>query len=166
MSRAGNGTAASGPTFVDEYLAALLTQASHLISHEFHETVRAQGFTVLQWRVLATLADGQTMSVGEVAERTVTTQPTVSRVVDELRDLGMITRMPHPGDRRISQLKLTPAGRKIAARLVMMAREHEDAVLAAVGDPVGRTLKRALQQLIELRRRRDDGPDAGRAGSR
>jgi DNA-binding MarR family transcriptional regulator len=157
---------APAPHFIDEYLAALLTQASHLISHEFHETVRAQGYTVLQWRVLATLADGQTMSVGAVSERTVVTQPTVSRVVDELQAMGLIRREPDPADRRISRLRLTPAGLKVAARLVAMAREHESAVLAAVGAPAAKTLKKALRQLIDVRRPPDNAAPVGRADSR
>ena len=39
--------------FVDHYLAALLAQASHLISSEFHAVVRANGLSVSEWRVLA-----------------------------------------------------------------------------------------------------------------
>ena len=42
--------------FVDHYLAALLAQASHLISSEFHTVVRANGLSVSEWRVLASLA--------------------------------------------------------------------------------------------------------------
>ena len=35
---------AQAPRFVDDYLPALLAQASQLISSEFHEVVRRQGF--------------------------------------------------------------------------------------------------------------------------
>ena len=45
--------------FVDDYLAALLAQASQLISTEFHHVVRKHGFSVSEWRVMASLADGQ-----------------------------------------------------------------------------------------------------------
>ena len=55
--------------FIDGYLAYLLARASHLISAEFHAVVRRSRLPVLQWRVLATLADGQRLSVGEVASQ-------------------------------------------------------------------------------------------------
>ena len=51
------------PAFVDDYLAALLAQASQLISAEFHEVVRAHGISVPEWRVLASLAGGEPISI-------------------------------------------------------------------------------------------------------
>ena len=42
--------------FVDDYLPALLAQASQLISSEFHQVVRSQGLSVSEWRVMASLA--------------------------------------------------------------------------------------------------------------
>ncbi|MEN9626783.1 MAG: hypothetical protein RJA10_9, partial [Pseudomonadota bacterium] len=42
--------------FVDDYLPALLGQASHLIQAEFHRVVKSKGLSVAEWRVLASLA--------------------------------------------------------------------------------------------------------------
>ena len=70
--------------FVDDYLPALLAQASQLISGEFHRVVKAKGFTVSEWRVLATLAGGEPMSVGGVAQISITKQPTVTRLLDRM----------------------------------------------------------------------------------
>src|SRR5689334_4867345 len=53
--------------FVDHYLAALLAQASHLISSEFHAVVRAHGLSVSEWRVLASLAGGEPIPIGQLA---------------------------------------------------------------------------------------------------
>src|SRR6218665_193678 len=41
--------------FVNDYLPALLAQASWLISSEFHGVARAHGFSVSEWRVLPSL---------------------------------------------------------------------------------------------------------------
>ena len=56
-----------GQRFVDGYLAALLARASHLISAEFHAVVKRQGLSVSEWRTLATLSDGNEVSIGELA---------------------------------------------------------------------------------------------------
>lgn len=151
----------ASPTFVSQYLAALLTRASYLISHEFFETVRAEGYTVLQWRVLACLFDTKSMSVGEVAELAVSTQPTISRVVDELEAMGLVVRSSNPTDRRVTQLALTPEGLAVATQLTDKARAHESAVLAAVGGPAARTLKRTLQHFIAIRRFKPDNVKTG-----
>ena len=44
--------------FVDDYLSYLLARASHVVYKEFNREVRAAGLTSLEWRVLATLSDG------------------------------------------------------------------------------------------------------------
>ena len=111
--------------FVDDYLPALLAQASHLISGEFHRVVRAKGFTVSEWRVLATLASGDPISIGRLAEITVTKQPTVTRVLDRMEARGQVQRLPHETDRRVTLVGITPAGARLVSGLIRLAREHE-----------------------------------------
>ena len=62
--------AAEPPRFVDDYLPALLAQASQLISSEFHEVARQHGFSVSEWRVMASLAGGEPISIGQLAQVT------------------------------------------------------------------------------------------------
>lgn len=135
--------------FIDGYLAYLLAQASHLISHEFHAVVRSSGLSVLQWRVLATLADGSTRSVGEVATIALTPQSTLTRVVDRMSELGLVKRVADGLDRRVTRLRITPKGARMSRRLVEMAREHEATVLAPMDAAQAAAFKSALLQLIE-----------------
>ncbi|HEY1609748.1 MAG TPA: MarR family transcriptional regulator, partial [Paraburkholderia sp.] len=65
-------------SFVDSYTPALLAQVSRLISGEFHVIVQAAGFEVSDWRVLSTLSDGKAISIGRLAQVSVTKQPTVT----------------------------------------------------------------------------------------
>lgn len=50
--------------FVDDYLSYLLARASHAVYKEFDREVRAAGLTSLEWRVLATLSDGDGLTIG------------------------------------------------------------------------------------------------------
>ena len=138
--------------FVDDYLPALLTQASHLISGEFHRVANARGLTVSEWRVLATLAGGEQMSIGRLAEITVTKQPTVTRVLDRMEASGLVQRLSHDGDRRVTLVRITPVGARLVATLIALAREHEQRVLAPFGAKRAAELKATLIQLIELHR--------------
>jgi len=140
--------AAGGP-FIDDYLAYLLARASHLISAEFHVVVRRSRLPVLQWRVMAALADGQSTSIGEVAAIVLTPQSTLTRVAERMVKAGMLLRASDAADRRITRLKLSAAGLKLARKLVLQAREHEAAVLSAVSAADAATLKRILRRLIE-----------------
>ena len=135
--------------FIDGYLAYLLARASHLISAEFHVVVRRSRLPVLQWRVLATLADGQRLGVGEVAAIILVPQSTLTRVAERMVQSGLLLRADDAQDRRITRIRLSAKGLKLAGRLVPQARAHEAAVVAALGEADAHTLKRLLRTLIE-----------------
>jgi DNA-binding MarR family transcriptional regulator len=146
MSKAGKT-----PTiFVDDYLPALLAQASHLISGEFHRIVTAKGFTVSDWRVLASLDGAEPMSIGALARLTTMKQPTLTRVLDRLEARGQVRRISHETDRRITLIAITPAGDKLVSGLIDLAKEHEHRVLQPFGIARSNELKKTLRQMIEM----------------
>jgi DNA-binding MarR family transcriptional regulator len=146
MSKAGKT-----PTiFVDDYLPALLAQASHLISGEFHRIVTAKGFTVSDWRVLASLDGADPMSIGALARLTTMKQPTLTRVLDRLEARGQVRRISHETDRRITLIAITPAGDKLVSGLIDLAKEHEHRVLQPFGIARSNELKKTLRQMIEM----------------
>lgn len=141
--------AQGGAPFIDGYLAYLLARASHLISAEFHEVVRRRRLPVLQWRVLATLADGQISSIGEVAAIVLVPQSTLTRVAARMGQAGLLLRADDAQDRRITRIRLSAKGLKLAGQLVAQARAHEAAVVGALGGDDARVLKRILLRLID-----------------
>ena len=136
--------------FVDDYLPALLAQASRLISGEFHLVVTSQGFTVSEWRVLASLAGSEPVNIGQLAQITTMKQPTVTRVLDRMQSRGLVERLRHDGDRRVTLVRITPAGTRLVSKLIPQAREHERRVLEPFGQQHAEDLKATLRKLIEL----------------
>jgi DNA-binding MarR family transcriptional regulator len=147
---AGRG---SDRRFVDDYLPALLAQASQLISSEFHRVARQHGFSVSEWRVMASLAGGKAISIGQLAQVTVTKQPTVTRLLDRMEARGQIERLPHDSDRRITLVRITPQGARAVEHLMELAREHELRVLEPFGLARAEELKNTLRHIIELHAR-------------
>lgn len=146
--------------FVDDYLPALLAQASLLMSRDFHAVVTTHGLTVSDWIVLATLSGGEAISIGALAETTTLKQPTVTRILDRMAAKGQVERVEHPADRRSTLVRITPTGAEVANRLIPLARQHEASALAAYGGPEGEALKAALRGLIRAQRARsEDGAD-------
>lgn len=143
---------AAAEHFVDDYLAALLAQASQLISGEFHRVVRANGFSVSEWRVLATLAGSDPLSIGRLAAISTIKQPTVTRLLDRMEAKGLVERLDKDGDRRITLVAITPAGSRMVSRLIVLARAHEQRVLAPFGLDRAEELKSTLRHIIELHR--------------
>ena len=136
--------------FTDDYLPALLALASELISDEFHKVARAHGFSVSEWRVMASLANGHAISTGDLAHITVTKQPTLTRLLDRMESRGQIERIPHQTDRRITLVRITQAGTRSVDALIRLARDHEHQVLLPFGLERAEALKHTLRQIIRL----------------
>jgi DNA-binding MarR family transcriptional regulator len=139
--------------FVDDYLPALLGQASQLISSEFHRVVSANGFTVSEWRVLASLEGGEPVSIGRLAATSLNKQPTLTRMLDRMEERGQVERVPHEGgDRRITLVRITPLGSQTVAHLIALASRHATHVLEPFGKKRAEELKATLRTIIELHR--------------
>ncbi|QIN67951.1 MarR family protein (plasmid) [Caballeronia sp. SBC1] len=138
--------------FVDSYTPALLAQVSELISGEFHVIVQANGFEVSDWRVLSTLSNSEPISIGRLAQVSVTKQPTVTRLLDRMEAQGYVKRVPHETDRRVTLIRITPRGQKLVLALIEQAKAHEEQVLAPLGKEKAEELKATLRLLIDLHR--------------
>ena len=143
--------------FVDDYLPALLAQASHLISSEFHQVVNDNGFNVSEWRVLATLQDREPLSVGRVAQITLLKPSTVTRILDRMEADGYVQRLAAPNDRRVTPVRITEPGTQMVAKLVELARAHEQRVLEPFGLERAEALKETLRSIIALHEWGDPG---------
>ena len=110
--------------FVENYLPALMAQAHALMAHEFHEIVRGRGFTVSEWRVLASLADRGPVPIGRLAQFVVMKQPTVTRVLVRQEARGEVERIAHKTDRRITLVSITPLGTRLVAEQCGLSYEE------------------------------------------
>ncbi|WP_338804476.1 MarR family winged helix-turn-helix transcriptional regulator [Xenorhabdus griffiniae] len=136
--------------FVDNYLPALLGRAWMLVSSQFHDVVEARGLSVLEWRVLSALTGSGSISTGLLAQKTVSKQPTITRVLQRLELQGYVARFSNGGrDRRITLVCLTEAGQKVVEGLLTEAESHEKSVLEPLGDGKSQLLKAVLQELIK-----------------
>jgi DNA-binding MarR family transcriptional regulator len=132
------------PRFVDGYLGYLLGQANHALYKQFDGHVRAAGLTSIEWRVLATLHDGEPLTVSQLAHEVLSKQPTVTKLVQRMGEQGWLALQSDPADQRRTLVSVTPAGRRLVKPLVAQAREHEDRMLRSLGA----TEKAALRQLL------------------
>lgn len=141
----------SAPGFVDDYLAYLLARASHLISSEFHAVVEAQGLSLMEWRVMASLSGKVALSVGELANIVLAKQPTVTKLVGRMAEAGWVQRTDASHDKRQSLVSLTLVGCHKVKPLLALAQAHEVRVSADFGEADVKQLKRVLLQMIAAR---------------
>ena len=134
--------------FVDSYLPYLLARASFSISSEFHAQVEAAGFTVSEWRILASLSGVKQRTVGELADIVLAKQPTVTKMVLRMADQGLVMRKACTQDKRQAWVSLTPKGKKTVQPILKNAALHEKQILESLGDVQSKALKVILQKLI------------------
>jgi DNA-binding MarR family transcriptional regulator len=135
------------PRFVDNYLGYLLGQANHALYKEFDSHVRAAGLTSIEWRVLATLHDGEPMTVSQLAHDVLSKQPTVTKLVQRMGEQGWLALQDDPADQRRTLVSVTPAGRRLAKPLVEKARDHEARLLRSLGASEKVALLKLLEKL-------------------
>ena len=141
---------AAGQTFVRDYLSYLLAQASYAVYKEFDAQVRAAGLSSIEWRVLATLSDGDGLTIGELAREVLAQQPTLTKLVDRMERAGLVERRGDETDGRRTLVYETAGGRARVAPLLVQAKAHERAALGAFAPQEAEALKRALRDLCEL----------------
>lgn len=134
--------------FIDGYLSYLLARASHTVYREFHAQVQAAGLSSLEWRLLATLSDGDGLTIGDLAREILAQQPTLTKLVQRMEKAGWVRRGADPADARRTLVFQTPQGQATVAALLGQAKAHEDTLLESFSERDVTALKKILRTLI------------------
>jgi DNA-binding MarR family transcriptional regulator len=92
------------------------------------------------------VAAGESLPLGQLAERLACVKSNVTQLVDRLEADGLVTRAPDPNDRRSRLAVLTPAGRKAFDKGNRIQQEAEQQVFGVLS-------KDEAAQLAELMRK-------------
>jgi DNA-binding MarR family transcriptional regulator len=139
--------ATAGRAFVRDYLPYLLGQANHAVHLRFAPRLRAAGLASTEWRVLATLSDGDGLTIGELAAEVLAQQPTLTKLVDRMERAGLVERRGDAADGRRTLVFETARGHTLIAPLLTEAKAHERATLAAFPAADVAALKAILRAL-------------------
>jgi DNA-binding MarR family transcriptional regulator len=133
--------------FVDGYLGYLLGQANHALYKDFDAHVRAAGLSSVEWRVLATLHDGEPLTVSQLAHEVLSKQPTVTKLVQRMAEQGWLELKADSADQRRTLVTVTAQGKRLVRPLVTKARAHESTVLSTLAASEKAALKKLLLKL-------------------
>ena len=128
-----------------EQEAALNVQktADHLLATA-GDMLKGVSLSPTQYNVLRILRGaGEALACGEIAERMITREPDMTRLLDRLEKRGLITRTRSTSDRRVVATSITQAGLELLGRL-------DEPVIALHKRQFGHLGEAKLRQLIEL----------------
>ncbi len=124
-----------------------LLRARESVMARFRPMLRAQDLTEQQWRVLRALHSAKApQRARELAEMTLLSMPSLSRLLKTLEERGAIQRVTHQEDLRASQISITREGKRLVAKLAPDSEAHYAQIEAALGQD---DLKR-LYRLLEI----------------
>jgi DNA-binding MarR family transcriptional regulator len=105
---------------------------------------------------------GRRACLFSLGDRLGVTRPNITKLVDGLERQGLVTRIPHPVDRRMVQAQLTPDGAAVAARALPGRVDLMERAWASLDDAdlerLVWVLRRAASELQDARRRTGDTP--------
>lgn len=130
--------------FLPYRLSVLANTVSHTLAKRYEKRF---GITIPEWRVIAVLGGGETLSAGEIAQRTAMDKVQVSRAISRMLESGLILRESGDTDRRKALLTLTQRALDIYEEIVPMALAYEARLTGALTAEEAGTLDRLLGKL-------------------
>ncbi|WP_326599834.1 MarR family winged helix-turn-helix transcriptional regulator [Streptomyces sp. NBC_01803] len=130
-------------------LVGLLTRAERLSTRRLRAVLSETGCSVDAWRVMSLLADGEGHGMTAIAECVLLPPPTLTRLVDQLVDDGVVHRRVDPVDRRRILAYLTPRGVEFWRHLDERVRASWESLPVGGGDDelLGALLRRLITGL-------------------
>jgi len=136
--------------------AFLLAQVGAHAAMRFAERLSRLQLQPQHAGALRVLASAEGLTQRALAERLGMFPSRAVALIDEMEGRGLVVRDPDPSDRRSHALRLTDEGRRALADIGRVAREHQDALLAAL-DPGER--ERLAQLLLKVAAQQGLTPD-------
>ncbi len=129
--------------------AFLLAQVGAHAAAKFGERLADLKLVPAHAGIFRILAERSGISQQSLATALGTLPSRLVALVDELESKGLLERRPHESDRRTYALHLTEAGRSTLQAIRRIAREHQQALLAALSDEEQEQLACLLQRVAD-----------------
>jgi MarR family transcriptional regulator, organic hydroperoxide resistance regulator len=129
---------------MDRDVCKLVNQFAQRLDIHVRRIAEELGLTATQVVALRELSDP--ITARELASRMSCEASNATFVLDRLEQQSLIQRRPHPTDRRAKQIVLTPAGRRLRAKVI----EHlgTQSPLASLTAAQQESLRDLLQRLV------------------
>jgi DNA-binding MarR family transcriptional regulator len=130
-------------------LAFLLSQVGIYASRQFAARISEVGLHPALFRVLNLVDAAEGRSQQAIGEAIEVPPSRMVGLVDELEQLGLVERRPHPTDRRVRALYLTAKGRQTLERGREIAKFHERDLTKGMPAADRKRLTEYLQKIVD-----------------
>ena len=145
----GRSRATNPPSDPAGGLAFLLSQVGAHAAARFGERLAPLGLTPPHAGILRVIKEADGLSQQALGERLGMFPSRLVQVLDELEERRLVQRRDNPADRRSYALHLTEAGRETLEQIGRIAREHQEALCAALGESERAQLTEFLRRIAD-----------------
>ncbi|MFD1509638.1 homoprotocatechuate degradation operon regulator HpaR [Lacimonas salitolerans] len=133
-------------------LPIALLRAREKVMGPIRDMLADVGVTEQQWRVLRVLDERGPLDPTEIADRSCLLLPSLTRILQTLDGKGLVSRAPHPTDRRKQVVTITDAGRHLIAENLVESQRLNAWLRDSFGQDKLDTLLDLLNELDALDR--------------
>jgi DNA-binding MarR family transcriptional regulator len=126
-----------------------LQKAADKLALQAEQLLKSNGLTGAQYNVLRILrgAEPQGLACSSIAERMISHDPDMTRLLDRMEKRRLITRQRQSDDRRVVKTRITGGGLELLKRLDPTVRELHKRQFAHMTGPRVRTLAGLLDEI-------------------
>ena len=149
-STTGDGRPRREPPPSPDAVFRAMNAASKKLPHYFDRTFGIPDLRLTEFAVLQQLAESGPTPMVRLSDENLVTKAAITAIVDELEVKGLVRRVRDSPDRRVVNVQLTPAGRKLFA---VARRRHQTIVaglLSSLEPDEIRSLVRSYEKLIKF----------------
>lgn len=129
------------------YVPYLLRRISDTLIDRFTERLKPYGITLTMWRVLAVLHRRGGTRFGILGSQTLIELPTLSRIIDELRNAGLVTKASSEVDARGVLIVPTKRALALVEDIKPLALELERETLTGLSDDEAELFRRLVKRV-------------------
>jgi DNA-binding MarR family transcriptional regulator len=134
-----------------ELYSFITGKASTAIARRLQKNFKAANIdvTIEQWSVLYHLWKEDGLSQQQLCDATFRDKPSITRLVDNLEKLKMVTRVASKDDRRINKIYLTKEAVELQEQTMLVANQTLNEALAGVSNGQVEIAKEVLQMVYD-----------------
>ena len=133
---------------LQDSLGYLVKRTQRLMHDRIESVFASQGIAFQQWAVLMHLRDGLATTTAGLCAELRHDSGAMTRLIDQLHERGFIERRRQEADRRVVDLALTPAGRKMVESLIPLAVDTLNSALSGFTKTEVTQMQGLLRKLI------------------
>ena len=138
------------PAFrLEDHLFFYFSQILSRRTRALNFSLRAHGLDYPRWRVMAVLHEHSGATMGRLADLTSVDRTTLTHTLSLMEREQLISRRARENDRRALEIGLTPAGRRMFARIIPLALSETEKALVGFTPAEVETLRGALRRIAD-----------------